>query len=203
MSPVKLSNNIEIREIDTSNARDLYEVASLRYQVTVQEMGLSMRHANHHSGVVIESLDYSGHVFAAFSEGEIVGTMRQNLLKEAGVDEYFNAYAVSQLPAMSLNQISVTTRLVIKKEFRRSRVSLELPVYAYNFLLNNGITYDVIDSRPHLLPFFKKLGYRPHLQSWGHPEFGDVVVQYLAIRDKEHLESTGSPFLKHLKKNLH
>lgn len=190
---------VVIREVE--NDSDLFAVGKLRYEVTVQEMQLNMQHADHHNKVVIEPLDYCGHVFVVFSDGEIVGTMRQNLVKEGDVGDYFDAYGISQLPAKDTNQVSVTTRLVIKESHRRSKVSLLLPVYGYNFLLRNGITHDVIDSRPNLISFFTKLGYRTHLHSWGHPEFGDVVVQYLDVEDELHLRNVGSPFAKHLREH--
>lgn len=191
---------IVIREIDQSNAVDLYAVGALRYEVTVAEMHLDMRHADHCSRTIIEPLDYCGHVFGAYSDGELVGTMRQNLLKEAGVGDYYEAYGISQLPATRQEFVSVTTRLAVTRQYRNSRVSLLLPIYGYRFLLENSITHDVIDSRPNLLPVFKKLGYREHIETWGHPEFGDVVVQYLDVEDEAHLARVGSPFLSSLRK---
>lgn len=187
---------LEIRETDSEH--ELIAVGRLRYAVTVQEMKLDMRYANHRTKTVIEPLDHSGHVFAAWCNGSLVGTARQNFVREDGGGEYFESYAIAALPGGSCDNVSVTSRLVVVESHRHRRVSLLLPATAYDFLLQNEITCDVIDSRPKLLPYFSRLEYRTHLESWGHPEFGDVVVQYLAVDDEPHLTRVGSPFLRRL-----
>ena len=188
--------NIQIRGI--LNDEELLAVGRLRYEVTVEEMGLSMKHANHDRRTVVEPLDYSGHVCGAWYEDQLIGTLRQNLVRNSDIGYYYKAYGVSQLPAMSDDLVSVTTRLAIDPRFRRGRLAMQLAEYGYDFLLANGITHDVIDSRPRLVPFFNRLGYRRHLNTINHPEFGEVVVQYLALNDENHLRKSRSPFLKHL-----
>ncbi|QDU35957.1 hypothetical protein Mal4_02400 [Maioricimonas rarisocia] len=190
---------IAIREIDPHNDDELHAVASLRFQVTVDEMRLSMRHANHHRRTVIEPLDHCGHILAAWAGERVVGTVRINRLSEGDVGEYVRAYGLQYfLDRHPSEQVSITTRLAIHRKYRRGRLSLELPMAAYAFYLQNGIEVDVIDSRRNLRSYFHKLGYREHLGSWRHPEFGDVVVQYMRVRDEEHLSFVKSPFLPQL-----
>ncbi len=193
-----LPSRIVVDRIETE--RDILEVALLRYEVNVNEMGLAMRYADHHDHTVLEPLDASGHIFAARVDNRIVGTVRTHLLRESDIGFYYKAYGVPLLPeSVDRNSVSITTRLAVLKEFRGSRVTLLLQMAAYQFNIKNGITHDIIDCRPRLVPSFERLGYRPHIPSLSHPEFGNVVVQALSAYDERHLAHVRSPFLNILR----
>ena len=77
---------------------DLYLVSRLRYDVTVSEMGLQMAHADHKARTIVEPLDRVGHVFVAWENGCVVGTVRTNFLHECDIGFYREAYAIDELP---------------------------------------------------------------------------------------------------------
>jgi predicted GNAT family N-acyltransferase len=190
-----------IRVTLTTCPNELSEIGRLRYEVTVLEMGLCMRHANHYDRTVIEPLDAWGHVFAVWQGRQLLGSLRVNFLKEGDIGHYFDAYGISKLADVHKEHISITTRLVVRKEFRGSRVSLMLAKAAFIHMLDHGITHDVIDSRPHLVTFFQRLGYTGHVESFHHPEFGEVRVQCLSLRDSCHLRRVKSPLLSCLERH--
>lgn len=187
-----------IREIKSD--AELLEVARLRYDVTVGEMMLTMTHANHKARTVLEPLDHIGHVIGAWIDGNLVGTVRVNLLREGDIGFYFDAYGIGLLPNdVDPSTVSITTRLAVSQRYRRdptNRIGYRLALHAYSFFLQQKVTHDVIDSRPSLVKFFSKLGYTTHIPAITHPEFGHVVVQSLSCWDELRLATISSPFLE-------
>src|SRR5262245_57825918 len=59
-----------------SEARD--EVDRLRYQVYVLEKEFCQKYVDHHDRTISEPLDQDGHVYAAWVDGRLVGTVRSN-----------------------------------------------------------------------------------------------------------------------------
>lgn len=194
-------SNINIFKIKSES--DLILTGRLRYQATVEEMGLDMKHADHGMRTVIEPLDHFGHIFVAWNEnGEAIGTVRINIIAEGDIGHYYDLYDVERIYSeKSATRVSVTTRMVVDKRYRGTRLSLMLSQAAYGFYLENNIEYDVIDCRHRLVPFFQKLGFVEHVKSLTHPEFGSVKVSYLDVNNEKHLECVKSPFLNQLRKH--
>ena len=114
---------MEIRKIQ--NKDELHEVGRLRYDITVKEMNLEMAHADHQTQTVIEPLDFTGHVFAAWESGRVVATFRTNFLRECQVGFYHEAYNISELLTDNpIDGLAVTTRLAVAKEYRGSMLTI-------------------------------------------------------------------------------
>lgn len=191
---------MEIREVTT--VAELQAVGSFRYAITVKELGLKMIHANHQEQTVIEPMDYSGHVFAVWKSGKVIGTFRTNFLRECSVGDYYEAYDISNLISKtSLEGLAVTTRLALAREYRGSLLTIRVASAPYRYCLTNGITHDVIDSRAPYSGMFERVGYQKHKDDLIHPEFGKVTVMVLPLRDKAHLKTVRSPFYRVLKEH--
>lgn len=180
------------------NEEEFLQAARLRYRVTVEEMGLEMFYADHATRTVVEPLDATGHVLLAKHHGrEIVGTLRINFLRDGDVGHYYRSYGIELLPEqVNRSAVSITTRLAVSAAFRGQLVAPLLQAAVFRFARTQGMTHDVIDCRRRLRPYFQVLGYLEHIPQFTHPEFGDVVVQYLPIRNSEYLRSIASPLLK-------
>jgi hypothetical protein len=152
------------------------------------------QHADHAAGMVVEPLDRSGHVFAAWEGGEVVGTLRSNFLRESDIGYYFDEYRIGDLPASLLHATSITTRLAVHPRHRKSLLATRIACETYRFGLANGIETDVIDCRKHLVRYFTGLGYLVHRGDMVHPEYSPVTVMRLNATDSEHLEQIRSPF---------
>jgi acyl carrier protein len=174
---------------------DMQAVGSLRYKVTVEEMGLTMAFADHRRRIVSEPLDRCGLVLAARHRGEVVGTVRVNLLREADVGYYFEAYGLGLFDKEVVSSLSISTRLAIDYRYRKGGLLVKLARAAYQHLLQKNISHNVMDCRKPLLPNFLQLGYKTHIADLAHPEFGDVVVLALDIRDTDRLRQYGSPLV--------
>jgi hypothetical protein len=93
------------------------------------------------------------------------------------------------------SRTSLTTKLMIKPEYRKTTLAVRLAIATYRQGLKDGIRYDFIDANSHLINFFSGLGYRVH-RTANHPEYGDVTIMVLDLEDINHLESIRSPFRK-------
>jgi GNAT superfamily N-acetyltransferase len=182
-----------------TSKEDRSAVFRLRYDVYVNEMGRTQRYADHSQCQVEEPMDTSGHVVAAFSGADIVGTVRSNLLRltsSSGV--YEDLYDFAALQPAAREYTSLTTKLIVHRDFRNTSLALQLARAAYKYGLANGVEEDFIDCNAHLVHFFERLGYTP-VKPITHPEYGEVMLLRLGLRDQAHLSRVHSPFLRDLK----
>lgn len=184
-----------IKEVLTSAEWD--EVYTFRYRIYVEEMERLQKYADHKLKLIKEPLDRTGHVLAAYTEaGNIVGTVRFNV----GVDEHFGLYAdlyrLREFGEFFPSRISITTKLMVAKEYRKSRLAMSLAMECYERGLRLGTCFDCIDCNEPLLGFFERMGYRQVFPAARHPEYGEVIPLVLAMHDREYFKSIHSPFAK-------
>jgi hypothetical protein len=186
---------LTIKRVETDD--ELLEVAKLRYRVYVQEMGRQLRYADHKREIVLEPLDHTARILAAFDrEGRAKATVRTNLGFESGFGHYRELYNLEICGPFYPDQVSITTRLLVEAQFRSTPLPLRLVRRLFEEGYSRGICFDFIDCGKPLVPFFQKLGHRQLLPNIDHPEFGEMVPLMLVVRDRPYFESLGSPFAK-------
>jgi hypothetical protein len=173
---------------------DLNKVAQFRYRIYVEEMGRFQQYANHTEKTIYEPLDQHGHILMAVEDSNVVGTVRVNLGSESDLGPYTELYRLRELGSLFPNRVSITTKLMIAPEYRRTPLALKLALACYRYA--SDVDVDAIDCNPPLRPFFLKLGYRQIFGPIHHPEYGYVIPMFIAVRDKAHLKQVGSPFYK-------
>lgn len=174
---------------------DLEAIYRFRYVIYVEEMHRQQKHADHAARRICDPLDACGHILGVWEQGEVVGTVRANFVRESDLGEYFEMYQVDRLPGEEQPRTSLTTRLMIHPRHRKGTLATRLARAIYRFGLERGITTDLIDCNQHLIPFFTSLGYRVHRDDLVHPEYGAVTVMKLNLTDQAHLQQIRSPFL--------
>lgn len=185
---------IEIRKVRTVS--DAEAVFRLRYEVYVEELGRTQRYADHAARRIEEPLDASANVFCAYEGARLVGTVRSNYTRRSSLGEYEALYEMKRCGAAHPLNTSVTTKLVVAPDHRRSTLAYRLAVATYHVGLCDGILFDFVDVYPARVPFFERLGYRVHIPRAVHPEYGAVIVMRLGMRDAEHLAAVDSPFMR-------
>lgn len=185
---------IEIRKVRTSS--EARAVFRLRYEVYIEELGRTQRHADHAARMIEEPLDACANVFCAYDGARVVGTVRSNYARCSPLAEYAALYEMQRCGPAHPHDTSVTTKLVIAPDYRRSSLAFRLAVATYYTGLCDGVLFDFVDVYPPRVPFFERLGYRIHLPRAIHPEYGAVIVMRLDMRDTEHLAAVRSPFLR-------
>ncbi|MGB8698441.1 MAG: GNAT family N-acetyltransferase, partial [Thermosynechococcaceae cyanobacterium] len=164
-----------------------------RFKLYPEEMSRIQFYADHEKKRIFEPLDATASIFAAYENGAIVGTLRLNYSKRSDLSYYEEFYVMSQVGYFHQQRTSITTKLMLKPEYRKGTLAVRLANAAYALALKDRIRYDFIDANPHLIPFFEGLGYRIHKTDY-HPEYGDVTVMVLDLEDINYLEKISSPF---------
>lgn len=186
---------MSMRIAEAITPEDREAVYRFRYRVYVEEMGRPQKYADHAWKRIEEPLDGHAHVLAAFNGDHLVGTVRYNLGSEGGFDYYEELYGLRSFGPFFPDHVSITTKLMVAPECRRSTLALRLASECYRGGAERGSMFDVIDCNPPLRPFFAKLGYRQISSNFEHPEYGHVIPMVLALYDDEHLAAVRSPFL--------
>lgn len=184
---------LEIREVpEFDQARE--QIYRLRYDVFVSEMGFSLKYVDDVLQTVYEPCDGVGRVYAAFAEGDVVGTVRTDYACVSDLDDYFKLRGIN--PAEFENAV-VTSKLAVAADFRGGSVALRLGAATYADCLRDGIRFGFLDCDRSLVPFYERKGYRVFGKvEYEYPEVGEAVVMVMDLHDEEHLRRVRSPLLK-------
>lgn len=191
----RLDPTVSIRVEQVTNAAVREQVYRFRYDIYVREMRRRQRYADDARQRIVDPLDGTGIVFAAIDSrsGHVVGTARTNFLKHGRVPEYERLYGIDQRRDLRATDASITTRLMVAPQYRRSIVTHQLVKALFVRALDEGVVADFIDCNDPHVPFFERLGYR-RVNQVEHDEYGCVNVMQITLADTAHLKSVGSPF---------
>ncbi|MEM8736191.1 MAG: GNAT family N-acetyltransferase [Planctomycetota bacterium] len=175
-----------------TSGEDLAQVYRFRYKIYIEEMERRQLYANHSAKCIVDPLDKTGYTLAAWKDGQVVATVRNNHFGEEAATEYTELYG---LPCKDINSRTVfTTRLMVAPSFRRGTLATRVCIQLYREALSRGTTTAYLDCNSHLVDYFAGLGYRTHLREVEHREYGTVAVMRLDLHDIEYLRRIRSPF---------
>ncbi len=183
--------------------QELNEVYKLRYSVYVEDLKYHQPYADKISKKLRDPLDSTGNIFGIFRNNEAIGTVLTNYAKHSDLGYYSELYKMKELNYGSYYDSSITTKLIVRRDFRSKSAAFRLALATYIQALKDGIKYDFVDCDLEMVPFFVRLGYNVHIESMLHPEFGHGAVLVLELQNIEHLEECNSPFAKHYHKIMH
>ena len=194
---------LEIRLTQTPEEKE--QVFKLRYQIYVEELGWLQNYGtyepNHKEKKIEEPLDGSGHIFLAFKDSQLVGSLRVNYARDSDLEDYAKLYKMSEYAgdAHPLST-SISGRLMVQYHLRGSILGLRLMQACYKQRLLDGIKFDFIDCETHNLPFFQKFGYQL-IGSFDYQVYGGGNLMVLDLLNFKHLENVKSPY-KRLYRNF-
>ena len=189
--------------ITRASSAERDEVFEFWYRIYVQEMKrlLDDPLTDHARQRVLDPLvDFGSLLIARDAEGTLVGTLLSTCAGRGRLGKYDQLYGLTTLSPDQRRQASITTKLMVDPRFRRTRLAMLMARRGYELLLEDGVDYDYIDCNDHLVPFFTRLGYLPHLGRIEHPDYGTVNSMVISLRDRKHLQTVRSPFLRALPK---
>ena len=181
---------------------DRNAVYRFRYDIYVEEMKRVQTYADHQLKTIQEPLDETGNLLIAEENGRTVGTARFNVGVNESFRFYTDLYQLRSFGPFFPRHISITSKLMVAPEYRRSFLPRQLSVCCYVHGLRLGTAFDFIDCNSPLVPFFSKLGYRQVFPNILHPEYGNVVPMVLAMHDRAHLEKVRSPLARYARKAI-
>lgn len=194
---------MEIRVV--TDAQELHAVARQRYAIHIEELGYTHRYADRATRTVIEPLDASGVLFAAFDGTRLAAAVRVNYgldvdagagAGDGGFGEFAALFGLRRFGAAWPRSLCITTRLMIDSAYRSSTLMARLAValYAHTCRWRPQIRFSVIDCVPRHQDYFERLGYRAIGPRLLDPVAGPTVPMGLAVYDREHFERLRSPF---------
>ena len=172
---------ISVRAVRSQEEREA--VFAFRYTVYVEEMRRAEPNADHVARRIVDPLDATGHLIAAFRDGRIVGTVRVNLARDSDVSAYEAPYGMAHFAPYHPSATGIVTKLMVARNYRRSTVAARLARACYEFGVGKGVAFSFIDCNPHLKPFFERLGFRQVMPDFVHPIYGSVHPLVLDVRD--------------------
>ena len=191
MSVVQPSLKIRIAR----NESELEKIYRFRYQVYIKELNRKQEHVNHDQAIIKESLDLYGVNIIAERGSEIIGAARVNFSTDPYLERYIDFYKVANFDRQ-LNRSAVVTKFMVAKSRRGRALSLLLAKACYQVGLDHDVHFTFIDCYPHLIQYFKKLGFKEYQDNLIHPEFGLVTPMVLVNQDLAYLKEINSPFYK-------
>ncbi|MEM6708503.1 MAG: hypothetical protein AAF648_06930 [Pseudomonadota bacterium] len=184
--------------ITRATPNEFGDVAQFWYRVYVREMGRLVDDPNtkHTTAEVQDPLIAFSTTWIARDETQrIVGTLMCTCARNGRLGKYETLYGFDRLSPEKRACASITTKLMVDARFRSSRLGLKLASSGYSWLVDQGMQFDYIDCNDHLVPFFNRLGYLPHLGRITHPDYGAVNSMVVPLTDTAHLERVKSPLL--------
>ncbi len=176
---------------------ELEQVYRLRYKVYVEEMGLNPAEADHSRGIIMDSLDATARILAAFSDGEVVGTVRLNLARDTDMGEWRDHFQMEQFGPFFPERVSMTSRLIVAPRFRHGTLGLRLAKAVTQLGHGLGVRFDNVSCHARQLALFKHWGYRQWLPGFELEEFGKSE-RLVFVSDAEYLASARAPLLSAL-----
>lgn len=187
-------SQIKVRLAETESDRQ--KIFQLRYDIYVQEMNRKQSYADHSLLRIEEPYDATGHLFLAETEeGEVIGTVRINFRKD-GPLECEELYDMEEFRPFYPDKVSMSTKLMVKREYRSSAAASMLCMKIYEHARQNGVLLDFIDTNPHLVRLYNQVGYRLYKKNIDHPDYGNVIPMVFLLDDNEYLKQIHSPFLR-------
>jgi predicted GNAT family N-acyltransferase len=152
-----MTRNIRIAIAKTEAERmALYR---LRYECYIEELGWDCPYADHKHRLLTDPLDDSGNLFGAFENGVAVATIRTNYGRDSDLGSYPRFF---ELAEDELDAISVTSRLVVRADHRRSRLFLDVMQECFERSVADGVYTTYVDCEFAKLKFYLALGFSVH-----------------------------------------
>ena len=170
----------------------------LRYEVYVEEMNRFADRADHERRELTDELDETARALIAVSEGQPIATLRFHFGADAPFPpEIREAYCLDRFDdIVREDQMIVVERMMVPKDRRGAgRLTSQLYFELYRFVVDAGVELVFLDSEPHLINNWLKLGFRPFAPTCTYGGVGLVVPLVGVVWDREHMERVGSPLL--------
>ena len=190
-----MSRSIHIHEVSCN--REIKEVYRFRYKVYVEEMARDNPYICHVEKHISSPMDTTGHVYGAFrKDGKVVGTGRINYCRDGNVSFYPELMEMDLVGAMHPGHTSIGSKFMVHSRFRKTRLSLDLMQALVRRAIADNMLYIFIDSNAHLIPMYKKLGFREYRGNISHPYYGETTPMVLYLGDLAYFRQIGSLFLE-------
>ena len=180
-----------------SSDEDRERIFRFRYDVYVTEMGKSPAEADHQKKIIRDELDDGAHLLYAEDEGQIVGTVRLNCRSKKKFPYVWEQrYDIEKFAPLFGDHISMTSRMMVAKDYRGSSVPAALVGAVYSAGREMGSKFDFCNCAPSLLEFYEQIGFRRFTDGFMDEDNGYHVPLVMLVRDTQYLRQVRSPLYR-------
>lgn len=183
---------MQVREATTEEERD--RIFRFRYETYWEQQHLLPELCDHERKTLFDADDATARLFYVERGGEVLGTLRANWLADGPVsDENRELFGVAPFEkSMAPEQMAILSRFIVTPEERGGACAGLLLLEVARFGIENRIHLAFCDCEPHLMPFYRSIGFRSYKSVIGHATSGVLIPLVLAVSDRPYLDSIGS-----------
>ncbi|MCB9641192.1 MAG: cyclic nucleotide-binding domain-containing protein [Myxococcales bacterium] len=186
--------HVEIRMLCTFEERR--KAQRLFYEAYIEEMGRYLGKADHENKLYTPELFENFRIFGAIDDtGELHGLIVILVGTDAPMPEdYIEDYELSRFQDLiSPEKFAFTEYLVIRRTSRGTSVGMKLMSAVVRYVFENDIPMLFVDSEPHLVKHYFRLGLRSHYEPYFEEQFG-LICPIVFFPDIDYLKQMRSPF---------
>ena len=178
--------------------REISKVCELRYRVYVEELQIPTPEADHEARWIRDPLEESSISFAAWKDGEAIGSLRLTFLTDLPDPQKHIArlHMHPALGAFGLESICTTSRFMLDPRIRNGRLIYPLMKAAYDHARTRGIRLNCGDCSPHHLPFYQHLGFRSYERGFDDPAYGYKIPLLMLMGDRQEFVRRRTPLAR-------
>jgi predicted GNAT family N-acyltransferase len=169
------------------------KIFCLRYEIYIEEMGKKNQNANHTQKTIIDPLDDWGNLLYIEIEGQVIATIRINLCSQGQFPkEFMDIYKVEYFLRDTSIKYSFSSRLMVHKNWRNSKVTASILNSSYSFFREHQVRFNFLNSCTSLLQLYHNLGCRKYTDDFIDSDVGLRTPLVLLTEDAEHLKKVKS-----------
>lgn len=182
---------------DAGLAGLLPQVYRLRYAVSVEEMNKEVSAADHTLREIRDEFDTeSSTILCALVDGQLIATMRLTWADSNLPRECRDQFSIDLFQDFPIESISITSRLVVHKDWRGSAALGYLFNHGYSLSRARGCRINFCHCAPALVRLYEQVGYRRYADAIVDPDVGSHLPLVMLTEDVDHLKRVGSPLLR-------
>ncbi len=186
---------MHVRQLTT--AADHEAAARLAYEIYVEENNILGDAADHDRRLLYSDDAEHTTSFGVFSDDQLVGTISALFGADAPFSEFYRR--VFRIDAFEvevpMDKMVITTRLLVRSEFRRSMAKIQLFFRLLTEVLECGVLLNFADCQAHLFPSYETLGFRACAAPFDYGANGAGIPMVGALMDLDYIRSISSPLL--------
>jgi predicted GNAT family N-acyltransferase len=192
-------NEFEVKVAKTDEEKE--RIFQLRYQIYIEEMGKSNKNADHDKKIIKDLLDDWGTLFYIEKKRQMVATIRINSSSDGKFsEEFMDIYKVEHFIKAEPIKYSFSSRLMVHKDRRNSKVTSCILNNSYKFFRDNKIRFNFLNCSSSLLQLYQNLGCRRYAENFIDSDVGLRTPLVLLTEDIVHLRNVRSIYYKIAKK---
>jgi predicted GNAT family N-acyltransferase len=172
------------------NEVELQAVYELRYSIYIQELNKSFIKHDKELRVLKDDFDDSAFHICLFNNDILVGCLR---LRYPSVNDAEINRLNIPTEFQSKYKLSVSSRLMLKKEFRNTFAVVALMDYTYDKNIRDGVDFGLIEIENYLVRLYKKFGFhelKKHINDYGL----ERTIMFVNGRDLDHFTKINSSY---------